>query len=256
MLSLDEVIKEQEKEKAKSELDSHVSIKQTTVLMQLSERNLRSQPSFFKKMFSIKNMDKVFVGDDDDESDDNEEEKVDPDASTANVTHNDDADDEQKEKEVSAEKIEMDSKYAYYDPPLPKFGAPINMDKLVSRNQSAELGLKKLMEMVIYDVDHSLKETKVLPVAHGYDRVTVTEEHSKRIGKVKNTKEIERTVNSNISSIQKALNYRKSALIMMNSNYSNKLVRLIEPIYVSEARTLANRVGDLAAPKLIPDKEK
>ena len=43
---------------------------------------------------------------------------------------------------------------------------------------------------------------------------------------------------SNVNEIQKSLNYRRSAMLMMNTNYSNKMVRRIEPIYMAEARTL------------------
>lgn len=81
------------------------------------------------------------------------------------------------------------------------------------------------------------------------DRIYVTEKQSEHIGRVRTTKHIENRVQKNIQHIQKSLNYRKSAIIMMNSNYSQQLVRLIEPIYVNEARTITKRAGDLAAPK-------
>ena len=260
MLDMDEVLADREKEKARTANDNRVSIMKKMPSFQLSKhRSLSRQPSFFKKMFSMRNMDKVFVDGDDDSQ--NSQEGDDADENAANTgTINEDGDGEvdgedlegheDTPKRVVAEVVEMDSKYAYIDPPLPKMGNPVDMDLLINRNKKAEYGLHKLMEMVIRDVDESLKDTKNIPVSKDFDRIIVSEEQSKHIAKVRTTKDIEKRVKTNVQHIQKALNYRKSALIMMNSNYSHHLVRLIEPIYAQEARTITMRTGDMGAPKV------
>lgn len=258
MLDMDEILADREKEKARIANENRVSILKKMPSFQLSKhRSLSRHPSFFKKMFSMRNMDKVFVDDDDDESQTSHlgSENAEDNAQTVgaineeNESEDGDHDDhEVKPKKVLTETVEMDSKYPYFDPPLPKIGNPIDMDKLINRNKKAEFGLQKLMEMVIRDVDESLKETRNIPVSKNFERIFVTEEQSQQMAKVRTTKDIEKRVKTNVQHIQKALNYRKSALIMMNSNYSHQLVRAIEPIYVQEARTITMRTGDLGAP--------
>lgn len=260
MLDMEEVLADREKEKARTANENRVSIMKKMPSFQLSKhRSLSRQPSFFKKMFSMRNMDKVFVdGDDDSQNSQLDEEQADENAQTAAINEENNSDEEEDDlerredtpKKVVTEVVEMDSKYAYFDPPMPKIGHPVDMDRLINRNKKAEYGLGKLMEMVLRDVDESLKDTKDIPVSKDFDRIFVTEEQSKHIAKVRTTKDIEKRVKTNVQHIQKALNYRKSALIMMNSNYSQQLVRLIEPIYAQEARTITMRAGDLGAPKV------
>jgi hypothetical protein len=270
MLDMDEVLMEQAKAKAQAVKDNQVSILTKMPSFTLSKtRQLSKNPSFFKKMFSMRNMDKVFA---DGESDDGSQLSQEEDEGTSNkplldsaqeskehAKDEDDDDDEsehehhgghkKKKKDDTEEAVELDSKYPYFDPPLPKIGQPVDMDRLINRNKKAEYGLQALMEMVTRDVDESLRNVKTIPVTSSFDRIAVTEEQSAYISKVRTTKDIDRTVERNVQHIQKALNYRKSALIMMNSNYSHQLVRLIEPIYVNEARTIVKRAGDAAAHK-------
>lgn len=256
---MDEVLADRAKEDSKSEKENRVSImKKAPSFMMSKHRSMSRQPSFFKKMFSMRNMDKVFVdGDEEGSENSQEDQNAEENAPTGTVNEGENSefegeDHEEHEdtpKRVIAEPVEMDSKYAYVDPPMPKMGNPVDMDLLINRNKKAEYGLQKLMDMVLRDVDESLKDTKVIPVASSFDRIHVSEEQSQYIGKVRTTKDIEKRVKTNVQHIQKALNYRKSALIMMNSNYSHQLVRLIEPIYAQEARTITMRAGDLGAPK-------
>ena len=266
MLDMDEVLMEQAKAKAAEAKENRVSIlKKAPSFMLSKNRQISKNPSFFKKMFSMRNMDKVFADDDSQESssqlgdDDGFNEGGDgaaegggeselPTIDETKELEEEDEDHQVKKKKPEAV-VELDSKYPYIDPPMPTIGRPVDMDRLINRNKKAEFGLEALMQMVMRDVDESLKLTKDIPVASGFDRVTVTEEQSAYIARVRTTKDVDKTVQRNVQHIQKSLNYRKSALIMMNSNYSNKLVRSIEPIYVNEARTIVQREGDLGAPK-------
>lgn len=256
MLNLEEAMVEQAKAKAKEEKDNEISFKRPSFKLS-QNRALSKHPSFFKKMFSMRNMDKVFTGDDE-ESNESGSQLGFEDGGTEHQTPADGSEEgseteEQRERDKSGSRkndfVEMDSKYQYYDPPMPKIGTPVDMDLLINRNKRAEYGLEKLMDMVIRDAKDSIVEAKVIPVSKGFDRIYVTEEQSEHIGRVRTTRHIDNRVQKNLQHIQKALNYRKSAIIMMNSNYSQQLVRHIEPIYVNEARTITKRTGDLGAPK-------
>lgn len=55
---------------------------------------------------------------------------------------------------------------------------------------------------------------------------------------VRSESDLNEAQQANINEIQKNLNYRRSGLLMMNTNYSNHTVRKVEAIYVNEARTL------------------
>ena len=247
MLDMDEILADQAKAKKEEEKDSRISIiKRMPSFMMKKE--LSKNPSFFKKMFSMRSMDKIFVDDDSQDSGSNMGTEDGEQSQLATIQESKQLEDDE-ETPAPAEVVELDSKYPYIDPPMPNIGQPVDMDRLITRNKKAEFGLEKLMEMVTRDADASMKETVGLPVADGFDRISVTEEQSARISKVRTTKGIDNTVQRNLQQIQKALNYRKSAIIMMNSNYSHQLVRLIEPIYVQEARTIVQRTGDLGAPK-------
>ncbi len=255
MLTIDEAMLDQAKAKAQEEKDNEISFKRSS--FKLSEnRAISKHPSFFKKMFSMRNMDKVFNGDDNDSNESGSQvgfEDGDHHAPFAEGSEAGSEQDEEREGDKSGSKkndvVEMDSKYPYYDPPMPKIGTPVDMDLLINRNKRAEFGLEKLMDMVIRDTKDSIEESKTIPVSKGFDRIFVTEKQSEHIGRVRTTKHIENRVQKNVQHIQKSLNYRKSAIIMMNSNYSHQLVRHIEPIYVTEARTITKRTGDLGAPK-------
>jgi hypothetical protein len=261
MLDMDEVLQEQAKAKAIADKENAVSILKKAPSFMLGKKQLSKNPSFFKKMFSMRNMDKVFA--DDDSLDDGSqlggsqegdgEHGGDSSLPTVHEAKENEDDDEGAVVKPPSEKIEMDSPYPYSDPPMPNIGRPVDMERLINRNKKAEFGLHQLMQMVTRDVDESLKTSKNIPVSSQLDRIQVSEEQSAMIGQVRTTKEIDKFVQRNFQHIQKCLNYRKSALIMMNSNYSQQLVRGIEPIYVNEARTIVQRPGDASAPKLPKD---
>lgn len=126
----------------------------------------------------------------------------------------------------------------YVDPPMKHLGHPVNMEVLISRNSKAEEGVKVLMGLVNKEVDDSIKEAKEIPVSKEFDRITVTEEASARIARVRSAKDIKAQHQANMNDIQKALTFRKTSIIVMNNNYLRKQVRKIEPIYVNEARTI------------------
>jgi len=94
------------------------------------------------------------------------------------------------------------------------------------------------MDLVMKDVDLSVKTASSIPVSDELDRVTVTAEASKQISLVRSKQDLSDAAQSSTNEIQKSLNYRRSALMMMNSNYQKKLVRKVEPIYMNETRTL------------------
>jgi hypothetical protein len=138
----------------------------------------------------------------------------------------------QEEEDANANQRE------FFDPPMPNIGLAGNVEKMKERTQKAENGLNTLLAMVKRETDVSQLLITKLPVSHTLDRVGVTEEVDAYIRTVQSRADIFALNRRNTVEIQKALAFRKSALVMMNSNYSKVLVRKIEPIYVAEARTL------------------
>lgn len=123
-------------------------------------------------------------------------------------------------------------------PLMPRIGKPVNIDRLINRTKAAASGVRYLMEMMDNDVAVSIQRAKAIPVSSELDRVQVTPQISAVAAQVRSTAQVKEKVNLNMNEIQRNLNYRKSALIMMNVNYSNQRVRKIDPIYVQEARTI------------------
>jgi hypothetical protein len=217
-------------------------------------KKLTRSPSFFRKMFSSRKLNRVLNDDqsllkEEDETASGDKKKT---VSASNGGNNDADDDgtlETNEEDDELRGGERDvpgdpllqrdlSDTVITGPPLPFLGKPVKVDRLVTRNKTAELGMEALMGMVMRDANTSLFDANRIPVSKESDRVTVTAEISNYMGKVKSKKGIEKKVKDNMTTIQKSLNYRKSAIIIMNSNYSQELVRKIEPIYTKEARTI------------------
>ena len=230
MLDISEAIKEKDEEEALIEAEGNVEIVHRLANNKPKpERALTRNPSFFKRMLSSKKMSKIISAVEHNESDDGSQqdslEQKDPDENGDD--HN-----------------EVD--HEYIDPPMPNIGAPVNIDLLISRNAKAEFGMEKLMEMITRDTTEAFAAAKAIPVSEHHDRVSVTQEISDRMAKVRTAKEINKRVQDNMNQIQKALNIRKSAVVIMNSNYSKRLVRTIEPIYVGEARTVVRQLDNEA----------
>ncbi len=181
--------------------------------------NRRNSSFFMKKMMSFKSRAQIGADNDDLSSDDSSQSSV----------MSDDLDG------TSGDKF---SDVQYVDPPMPLIGQPVKMELLVNRNHKAHSGLKILMEMVSKDVTEAISEVASIPVCAEIDRIQVSHEATVQMAKVRTTRDIEKRVQQNVKDIQKSLNYRKSALIMMNSNYSHQQVRKIEPIYVDETRSI------------------
>lgn len=151
-------------------------------------------------------------------------------------------DDEEEFKELTPQrhtkiKNKLDEDL-YPDPPMPFMGRPIKFENLKNRNIHAEEGMKSLMELVKFEVDSAVNRADTIPVPKSIDRLSVTKEAADNMAKVRSKRGIEKRVANNMTEIQKTLNFRKSAISMMNVNYSDKLVRKIEPIYTNEARTI------------------
>jgi hypothetical protein len=180
----------------------------------------RNTSFFMKKMMSFKS--RAQIGADEDE----EYSSSSSDGSSSNSD-----DDEQS---LDGDK----SGGQYIDPPMPNIGHPVKIEMLITRNHKAQSGLKTLMEMVAKDVAESVNEVAHIPVSKDFDRVQVSAEATERMAKVRSGRDIEKRVQQSVKDIQKSLNYRKSALIMMNFNYSSQQVRKIEPIYVNETRSI------------------
>ncbi len=189
--------------------------------------NRRGSSFFMKKMMSFKSRAKVGVDSHDVSSSSDEDSDED--------NNDDKSDDEGENKGALGE---------YVDPPMPMIGHPVKIDLLVSRNHKAESGLKILMQMVAKDVQDSVNEVSHIPVSDETDRIQVSIEAAARMARVRSAKDIDKRVQTSVKDIQKALNYRKSALIMMNSNYSKHQVRKIEPIYVNETRSIIQHHTD------------
>jgi hypothetical protein len=119
----------------------------------------------------------------------------------------------------SHEEEELLAKQHYVDPPMPLLGKPVDTELLVGRNKKAEFALSQLMTMVMADVDEALGRATTIPVGDQLDRIIVSEEQSAHIGRTSSLTGVRKEVTHNLTTIQKALNYRKSALIMMNHKY-------------------------------------
>lgn len=99
-------------------------------------------------------------------------------------------------------------------------------------------GTNYLLDLVRTEVEAAIYRARDIPVSKDLDRVRVTPEISSFMQQVRSDREIRQRVKKHCLDIEKALNYRKSALIMMNHNYDDKLVRRVEPVRISEARTV------------------
>lgn len=260
-----ELMKEQQKI---AKVEAELGEVEITHKIKAPKHSMHSRPSFFQRMFSTTNMNKITPA-----MEDYEKDKLkttegyvvpvnkDLDLTGLGVDDDDDVGPLEKESDdiISSEMKDINTSEAvdgtskvqdnaskemhfyddeYIDPPMPNIGKPINVDFLEKRVIKAEYALHDLMHVIMADVNLSVKGASSIPVDKALDRISVSDEQYKRIGKVRSVKDIDGAIQSNIQEIQKSLNYRKSALIIMNSNYSHKLIRKIEPIYVNEARTI------------------
>jgi len=230
-------------EEAAAEHENRESNKSRAVISRLPSFKSKAvtlrSPTFFKNLFSSTNSrSKVGIAnqDSDDDEGDNDE-KAEDETKLSN-----DQQQEGKREGMSDEDsydADLDQKFSS-DPLMPNMAKPIDINRLINRNRHAEEGMNALMAMVNEDVALALYNAQHIPVSKEIDRVTVTPEASAYMAKVRTKGGIEKRLKSHTTEIQKTLNYRKSALIMMNANYSNELVRKIEPIYVNEARTIVH----------------
>lgn len=245
MIDISEVIHEQEKLKNDDIKQGKVQI---THVSKKQQNFKRMEPSFFKKMFSTRNLNQVLP-----EIEEFEKEKSQITEGYNGIVNKDlnltGVETENKDEKIINNEISDDEKKSiklknnvfddsYYDPPLPNIGKPTDINRLDKRKIKAEYALRELKDIIMDDVKASIKEASDIPVSKELDRITVKDEQYERINLIKSKKDIDNSIEAKIQEIQKSLNYRKSAIIIMNSNYTSKLVRKIEPIYVSEARSI------------------
>ncbi|RYH12751.1 hypothetical protein EON65_37395 [archaeon] len=198
----------------------------------------KKDPSFFLRVFSSRKLNRVAGSDEDIFSEISEED----------AEHHGHAGGKKKKKSEEDEEggVEDDEEEEEKDeqatdellPPMPKIGKPVNIDLLSNRSKNALRSMDILMGMVDEDVGAAVSSVHHIPVGDDFDRAAVTADISKYIAQVKSSAGIQGRLRDNVISSQKALNYRRSGLIMMNSNYNHQLVRKLEPIYVNEARTI------------------
>eukprot|EP01031_Cornospumella_fuschlensis_P032582 gene32582-39395_t len=198
----------------------------------------KRDPSFFLRVFSSRKLNRVAGSDEDIFSEMSEEDAEQQGFSDGKKKKNkrDGEDGEKEEDDEDEEKEDKPSDDLL--PPMPRIGKPVNIDLLSNRSKNAVRSMDILMGMVAEDVDAAVSSVHHIPVGDDFDRAAVTEDISKYIAQVKSSAGIQSRLKDNVISSQKALNYRRSGLIMMNSNYDHQLVRPLEPIYVNEARTI------------------
>jgi hypothetical protein len=147
-------------------------------------------------------------------------------------------DEEKEDHDDNHDDYRGKSRYSRDYPAMPVIGKAVKIDLLVNRTNAANDGVKYLLAMAADDVQESINKAKQIPVHFDIDRAAVTKDISNAMAKVRSARGINHSIDSRINEIQKSLNYRKSGLIMMNFNYSNKVVKKIEPIYINEARSI------------------
>eukprot|EP01039_Chlorochromonas_danica_P006434 gene6434-7096_t len=200
--------------------------------------------SYFSRLFSSRKLNRVAVDYDEDEEEEDDEEEWDDEEDRSEETG--ESDDSQgdgarpRRRRRAAGHGEEDDDVHVVEPlpPMPKLGKPVNMDLLLNRSATAIKSMDLLMSMVQTEVQEAISVAKHIPVHNDFDRAAVTSEISESIAKVRTFKGIQDRLNDHVISAQKVLNFRRSALVMMNANYQQRLVREPEPIYVNEARTI------------------
>lgn len=248
---------EAEKEFAENEKESmsmRIITRLPSVRIPALNRKQRA-PSFFTKIFSSTKMDQVqsemFNPFREDEEEDEEANpaikrkavpKIDEEDSSHpardNTEQEEEKDDGNEDDGANENDHDLDQAIEEIEPPMPNIGRPVNMTRLFNRTKNATAGMEYIMEQVKDDIDDSIRKARNIPVSSEFDRVQVTKEISQRMAEIRTNKGISEHVNQNMREIQAALNYRKSGLIMMNFNYAQKIVRVVEPIYVNEARSI------------------
>jgi hypothetical protein len=123
-------------------------------------------------------------------------------------------------------------------PPMPLVGQPVEFLRLRSRNEVAQETTEALLALSREEICDAQTRARNVPVQGGRDRVVVTEAISTAMAAVRSKQGLEQRLHRNTADIQRALAYRKAALTTMNSNYSDVLVRRVEPIYAHESRTV------------------
>lgn len=131
----------------------------------------------------------------------------------------------------------------YVDPPMPFIGKPIGYQEIQNRTRSVKFAMKQMMKVVSKHTNDSANAARTIPVGRQTERVQVTEEIIAMIKERTSKKDDMLFVRDNLTEVQGELAIRRAALKMLNHNYSDVVVRKIDPIQTGEARTLLKHQG-------------
>lgn len=134
--------------------------------------------------------------------------------------------------------ISSTKKAVYLGPVMPNMGKPVNYALMVERNENVRNAMETMMTYVMRDIKQSIDTGKSIPVTKDIERITVSQDVLSHMKQIQTNTDVRNDLRKNFEDIQRTLIYRKSALEMMNSNYSDVLVRKIDKIYVNESRNI------------------
>jgi hypothetical protein len=124
----------------------------------------------------------------------------------------------------------------YVDPPMPKIGNPIDMDRLKQRHKKSRDNCEQILNQIDMIAISSAVSAKALPV--NIQRIMVTKEIKDIMKKHNTMKSLREAKESNVNDIQEVLALRKKSIILMNENYSHVKVHDVDPVYVHEAMAI------------------
>ena len=154
---------------------------------------------------------------------------------------NDDDEDEFEEKKEDESENKKKELFGYVDPAMPVIGQPVKFEQLHERNVYVRNALRKLLLIVNEDAILSNFEGTKVPIQNGLERVVVTQEIMDLMDVRHTKRHLKEFTLKNLNEIQRALTFRRTAVKLMNINYSKVLVREIEPVNLNEARSIVER---------------
>lgn len=109
----------------------------------------------------------------------------------------------------------------FVHPPVPKSlsgGHILDIEILKTRNEHAKVIIEGTVQIISDDVDNSIDNAKMIPVAAHGERVMVSTETYDLINQTRAKKDISKNIRRNINEIEKMLLYRQKVLDLMNQN--------------------------------------
>ena len=153
----------------------------------------------------------------------------------------DDDEDEFEEKKEDEQELKKKELFGYVDPAMPVIGQPVKFEQLHERNVYVRNALRKLLLIVTEDAVVSNFEGTKVPIQNGLERVVVTQEIMDLMDVRHTKRHLKEFTLKNLNEIQRALTFRRTAVKLMNINYSKVLVREIEPVNLNETRSIVER---------------